>query len=402
MNLSTVDWLIVAVVFTAITAMVFVSNRYTKSVADFLVSGRSAGRYLLTQTGAVIKENIARVAAVESAAFSDPKMGAEAGASVAKQQTVSVALAEILPIGFKGMFCAMMLACLISTYDTIMHTLGSVFFQDVIMPFRKTPFSPEQHMHLLRGSIVGVAVFMFLLSYLITPTGSLLMFFALVNNLWLGCSGAIILGGLYWKRGSNTAALATLGLGTIMSAVFIAITLFWPDRTKTKYTNGQMLFFYTIVTSTLCYVVVSLLGRTQFNINKMLHRGQYDIGDGHYTEHDKQSFLHRLYGITSEYTGFDRFTAYFVVGWAQFWAVVVIVGTIYSNLFEVSDRFWSYYWLLFLGHGLILLVVVTIWIVTGGFRDMVRMLRQLSATDRDNTDDGMVYYDEDHSTKRND
>lgn len=348
------------------------------------------------ESGAAIHQRLAQVAVIEGASFNDPHLAATTGDSVAKQQTVSVALAEILPVGMKGLFCAMMLACLISTYDTIMHTLAAVFIQDVIMPFRTKPLSPRAHIRLLRWSIVAVAVFMFALSYLVTPTGSLLMFFALVNNLWLGCSGAIILGGLYWKRGSNAAALATLILGTVMSAVFIAITLFHPEMTRTKYTNGQMLFFYTIATSTLCYVLVSLVGSTRFNLNKMLHRGRYDVGDGHHIEHDTQSLMRRLFGITGEYTAFDRFTAYVVVGWAQFWAVVVIVGTIYANTVEVSDACWGRYWYLYLGHGLVLLVVVTAWIVLGGFRDMVKMLRHLAATKRDEADDGMVYRNEDH------
>ncbi len=343
------------------------------------------------EQGAAIRESIAEVEAIETA-----KYNAVAAKGVVSNQTVTLALREVLPTGFMGLFCAMMLACLISTYDTLMHTFGTVFVQDVIMPFRKTHFTPRAHMWMLRLAFVVVALCMLLLSYAITPSGSLLMFFALVNALWLGSSGAIILGGLYWKRGTNRAALTTLILGTVLSAFFITIQMMvsggiWEAEWMTsKWANQQMLFFYTTMACTVCFIVVSLTERTEFNLDKMLHRGEYDIGDGHYNKGDKQSFLHRLYGITSEYSLFDRITAYLIVGWAQFWAVVVVAGSIYANVVGLSENFWDKYWLIFLGHGVVLMIIFSIWLVCGGCRDCVNMLRELKSMQRDDMDDGMV------------
>ena len=133
-----------------------------------------------------------------------------------KQVTITVALSHILPAGLAGLLCAIMLAALISTYDSFMHTWGAVFLQDVVMPFRKKPFASRQHIWLLRLSILGVAVFAFIYSLLFKNRESILMYFALVNNVWLGGSGAVILGGLYWKRGSNRAALVTLVAGALL------------------------------------------------------------------------------------------------------------------------------------------------------------------------------------------
>ena len=341
--------------------------------------------------GAAIMARLGEVEALETA-----KYNAVAAKGVVSNHTVTIALRQILPVGFKGIFCAMMLVCLISTYDTLMHTYGSVFIQDVIMPFRKKHFSPEAHMWALRGSFVFVALLMLSLSYMITPSGSLLMFFALVNALWLGSSGAIILGGLYWKRGTNRAALVTLVLGTLLSGFFITIQMMvsgglWEAAWMTsKWANQQMLFFYTVVACSLCFVLVSLTERKAFNLDKMLNRGKYDIGDGNYVVGDKQSFLHRLYGITSEYSRLDRLMAYMIVGWAQFWAVVVIVGSLYAKFVGLSDNFWSKYWMVYLGHGVVLMVVFSIWLISGGCRDYVRMIRDLKTMARDDMDDGMV------------
>ena len=45
---------------------------------------------------------------------------------------------------------AVMLAAFISTHDTYLHSWGSIFIQDVVLPFRKKPFAPRQQMWLLR------------------------------------------------------------------------------------------------------------------------------------------------------------------------------------------------------------------------------------------------------------
>ena len=54
MNMSILDWAVVAVLLAAVGGMAAYTQRYTKSVADFLVSGRCAGRYLLTISAGMV------------------------------------------------------------------------------------------------------------------------------------------------------------------------------------------------------------------------------------------------------------------------------------------------------------------------------------------------------------
>ncbi len=80
------------------------------------------------------------------------------------QMRAPFVLSEVLPVGLLGAFAALMLAAFISTHDTYLHSWGSIFVQDVIMPFRKKPFDKEMHIKVLRYSILGVAIFIFLFS----------------------------------------------------------------------------------------------------------------------------------------------------------------------------------------------------------------------------------------------
>ena len=47
MNLEWLDWTIIGAFMAVLVSIALVSHRYTKSVADFLVTGRCAGRYVL-------------------------------------------------------------------------------------------------------------------------------------------------------------------------------------------------------------------------------------------------------------------------------------------------------------------------------------------------------------------
>ena len=60
------------------------------------------------------------------------------------QMRAPFVLSEVLPVGLLGAFAALMLAAFISTHDTYLHSWGSIFIQDVIMPFRKKPFEKEE------------------------------------------------------------------------------------------------------------------------------------------------------------------------------------------------------------------------------------------------------------------
>src|SRR6516225_3971235 len=48
MHMTSLDWAVVAGVMFVFVTMAAIANRLTKSVTDYLVAGRSAGRYMLT------------------------------------------------------------------------------------------------------------------------------------------------------------------------------------------------------------------------------------------------------------------------------------------------------------------------------------------------------------------
>ena len=90
---------------------------------------------------------------------------------------------------------AVMLMATIGTHDTYLHSWGAIFIQDVVMPFRNKPFTPEQHLRALRLSILGVCIFIFFFSLIFQQSEYIFLFFAITGAIFTGGSGAVIIGG---------------------------------------------------------------------------------------------------------------------------------------------------------------------------------------------------------------
>ena len=96
--------------------------------------------------------------------------------------------------------CGSLLAAFVSTHDTYLHSWATIIIQDVVMPFRNKPFDKDTLIKVLRYAIFGVASSYSLLVY-IPAESEMALFFAITAAIFAGGSGAVIIGGLYWKRG---------------------------------------------------------------------------------------------------------------------------------------------------------------------------------------------------------
>ncbi len=304
------------------------------------------------------------------------------------QMTVPVAIKQILPVGLIGVFCAVMMAAFIGACDTALHSWGSIFVQDIMLPFYKKPLSAKKHMLLLRVAIFLVAVFVFLFSLVFKQTQHLQMYFALTGAIFLGGSGSVIIGGLYWKKGTTAAAWSSMIVGSTLAVSGVVIHQKFPDCII----NGQWMYFAAIVCSVITYIVVSLCTCKQdFNMDRLLHRGEYAVSQdrGLVYEGKIGKFMERL-GITNEFSKRDKVVYLIIMGWAVSWFLLFIVGCIYNLTHKVSDVAWGKFWYLYVLLYFAVGIVIVVWLVVGGVLDMKKMIRVLSVVKRDVGDDGTV------------
>ena len=173
-------------------------------------------------------EYAAEAAQVQSIIEMQAVRGADPAVVAAEIRTPAAA-SVMLPSGLLGLFAAALLGAFISTNDTYLHSWGSIFIQDVVLPIRGKPLSPRAHIWLLRGSIFGVAIFAFVFSLYYTPNQYVSMFLALTGAIFVGGAGSAIIGGLYWRRGTTAGAWVAMVVGMSL-AVFGVIVKQLPEH----------------------------------------------------------------------------------------------------------------------------------------------------------------------------
>jgi len=314
-------------------------------------------------------------------------------AQIQTQMTVPIAVRYLLPAGLLGLFVAMMFAAGVSTDSTYLHSWGSIFLQDVVMPFRRNAFAPKTHILLLKLSIFGVAVFAFLFSLFFKQTEYILLFFMLTGALFAAGAGVCIIGGLYWNRGTKQGAWAAMSTG-----VLLVLTGFTLDRLIEDFFLSYIhMVFIAQLSAIFVYVTVSLItGRGQrFDLDRMLHRGEYALEEE--TARDAAPIeqvpaWQRRLGINQDFTSRDRFVYFLTVC-----LLFTMLGTFFGALLwhftsAPSHAQWMLFWKNFVTVNVVLFIGVTIWMLIGGTRDLHRMFQLLGSLKRDAEDDGFVVH----------
>jgi SSS family solute:Na+ symporter len=318
---------------------------------------------------------------------------------IARQMTVPILAAKLLPVGVKGLLATAMLFFSFTCHDTYMHSWGSIFIQDIILPFRKRPLSPEQHIRWLRRSIFGVAVFIFLFSLLYPQTTYIVMFSAITGTIWVGGSGAVIIGGLYWRRGTTAAAYAALITGSALGLAALVVPPIYRAHLDRDFPiNGMILMFIGMLAAVSVYVVVSMLtsrNRPPFDITKMLGRDKLSDGKPKAEVRPRQSKWLLVTGITEEFSRFDRIIAASLVLWSVGWFVTFIVVTALHFSGAVPNAWWPKFWHFYIMLLIAISVPVLIWTSIGGIWDIRSLFRSLATSERNTADDGRV--SEDHA-----
>ena len=308
--------------------------------------------------------------------------------AVQSQLTVPMVIRSVLPAGTLGFFAAAMLAAFISTVDSTLHRIGTSFIQDAVMPFRKTPFSPKTHLWMLKGSMVALAIFMFIFSLFYNHVQDLVLFLSGIGAIFSSSWGASIIGGLYWKKGTTAGAFAGLICGSISGLVFFVLA----QTVENFAIGGLWPYFISAMCAITGYITLSLLTcKKNFNMDKLLHRGKYAIEEEKIqVRHHKQNWLYKKLNIGDEFTRTDKV----ILFGAQIWPIVFAIGSItmaicYFTL-DLSREAWVKFWYGFMAVQLVFGLATTIWFTIGGCSNLRSLYKDLKTAKRNDLDDGWV------------
>jgi SSS family solute:Na+ symporter len=312
---------------------------------------------------------------------------------IQEQMQIPLAVAQMLPPLVKDAFCGLMLMEMLCGTSNRSQSWGSIVIQDIIVPLRKTPLTPERQLFLLKVSVVGVMLYFFTFGALFRQTQYVIMWFTIASTIFMGGAGSVIIGGLYWKKGTTLAAWCSLVTGSTLAVSGITLQIIYE---KTFPLNGTQVGFFASLIAIAVYVVVSLLTcRKNFDMDRMLHRGKYEVikkVTGEATrEYRCPSLVLRAIGVDEDFSLGDKLIAVGLFAWMFAWVVVFAVGTGWNLASPWSLATWFTYWhVTAIGIPLVITVVTTVWFTWGGTRDIYRLFARLKHEKANALDNGMV------------
>ena len=345
-----------------------------------------------------------------------------------QQMMMPSVLRRLFPIGLIGLFTLLMVMLLISTDDSRIFNASATLTQDVILPLFKNKISSKQHLALLRGVTVGVALLFLVVSLFFAQIDYIKMFTTIMCALWLGGAGPIMIFGLYSRWGNLTGAWCSIifGSGTSLLGLICqrnwAKTIYpfleshgWVDGLDRflRAVSGQFnpwikwsmdpvkfpinsyeIFFISMILAIGGYVVGSLLTYKPYDLDKLLHRGKYaDRPAPPRMKWTLRNVFAKLIGISSEYTRGDKIIAYSVFSYSFIYGLVIVFGgiTIWNIFYKWPEHWWS---IKFFVTSLVVPGIIgcisTVWFMWGGIRDSRQLFIDLEKRKADADDNGQV------------
>jgi SSS family solute:Na+ symporter len=169
----------------------------------------------------------------------------------------------------------------------------------------------------------------------------------------------------------------------------------WKVEAKEFPINSMWIYFFSIVLAVAGYVACSLFEwlfykRPAYNMDKLLHRGEYAIVGEHEKEIKKPPTGIRAILPSVEFTRGDKFIYYAKLVWSLVWFGIFVVISSYNLVFDVADGVWATFWAWRIGITLAIGIITTIWFFIGGVYDIRDLIITLKTVKRNVLDDGMV------------
>lgn len=346
------------------------------------------------------------------------------------QLSLSATMRHLLPTGLFGAFCLLLFMAMLSTDDTRIYSATLTIAQDVILPFKKGGFTPENHVRMIRIVAICIGVFFAIGSHFMSQLDYISLYVALACSMWLNGCGPIMIFGLYSKFGTTAGAWASLLSGMVASVGYITIQRNWADfvypiiakaglvdffdkvlRMLSRPFNPYIIWkmdavkcpvntyefnFFAMVTTLLIYVIVSKLTcKEEFNLDRMLHRGKYSEGtavDVSFKWTPKNIFKNIL-SITPEYTRGDKIIAYGYFTYIFVYSFIIyFLGTLILRCFtDLTINYWKvWFWISSIYVTCIVTAIATVWLGACGVKDMIQMFKDLKNRVANPLDDGRV------------
>ncbi len=346
------------------------------------------------------------------------------------QQMLSVAIRDILPMGMTGLFVLLLVMAMISTDDTRIYSAALTVAQDVLMPLIPKTLTPKQHIWLLRWTCIGVGVIFLFGSLYLAQLDYIQLFVTIVTSLWIGGCAPVMIFGLYSRFGTTAGAWTSILTGMILSLVCVFTQRGWADHVypflerhglvetvgnflaaaskpfdpwivwtmnplKCPINSYEFGFMISVFTLILYIIVSKFTCKEPFNLDRMLHRGKYNL-DGENKASEPWSLRNvfkKIIGITPEFTTGDKITAwtFFIYSFVYNFLFTFIAVLIWNAVTPWPLEWWGWYFFVvqLLVPGIAAFICIFVFGI-GGVVDFIALFRDLKTRKLNDLDNGQV------------
>lgn len=130
-------------------------------------------------------------------------------------------LSTFIPVGVMGLVIAAMLAAEMSTDSSYMLTWGSVIYNDILAPFRKTKWTEKRGILWNRMIVALIGIFLLVYGLWYPLRGNLWNYITITGTIYLSSMSTLLVACCYWKKANNWGAAGAIILGAVMPVAYL-------------------------------------------------------------------------------------------------------------------------------------------------------------------------------------
>ncbi len=177
-------------------------------------------------------------------------------------------LSTAVPPGLMGLLIAAMLAADMSTDSSYMLTWGSVIYNDIMAPFRKTKWSEKKGLLWNRWIIAFIGIFLLLYGLWYPLKGDLWTYLGVTGTIYLASISVLLISCCYWKRANNWGAAGAIFISAIIPIAYLIMEQVPSTAMLAKDIGPYYSGIATYLLSGAAMIIGSLLKpQTNFEIN---------------------------------------------------------------------------------------------------------------------------------------
>jgi solute:Na+ symporter, SSS family len=146
----------------------------------------------------------------------------------AVQQKISlygmpIYLSSAVPVGLMGLLLAAMLAADMSSTSSYMITWGSVIYNDLIAPFKKTVWSEKKGIFWNRMIVSLIGIFLLFYGLWYPLKGDVWTYLGITGTIYLSSMSSLLIACCYWKRANSWGAAGAIAFGAIVPVLYLIL-----------------------------------------------------------------------------------------------------------------------------------------------------------------------------------